>query len=278
MSAVKLYIGTTPLGLSQETISLYFQSIVPACVFSLAKRQSHHGQAPCCFGFLFVESVADAQKLLSREHMIRGQKISCEECLTSREQPLGPDSLKHRRLFIRNMKKGTTKEDLETFFSLYGNLESIFIVKAQSTNKPRSFGYITFKTEHTAGIWLSKKHVEINGCKVYIHKFEKANDKDLSVPPIGEQPCINDWSASNGDKSMKESSQITKIPVSRRQVNHYQPGKVLRDSIPSSKYLSFPENRISSEWLAHHEELAGDSGLTKREPSCQNPGLQFSQF
>ena len=179
MSSVKLYIGDIPADLSEEDLRSYFTTVDDSAKFSLIRKQLSSRLNSKGFGFLFVSSKPSAQRLLDTEHYVRGFKLRCEESLTSEVLVLEKDSLRNRRVFIRNIKRGTSEDSIREALSSFGPIESIFIVKAQSTNKARSFGYVTFTWEDTANFWLQKGNVAIGGSKIYIHKFSKDPSSNL---------------------------------------------------------------------------------------------------
>ena len=215
MSAVKLYIGNIPADLSEADIIHYFAGYERSCTFNLVKKDGLIIDSRNRFGFLYLTSIEIAKKLVSMKHNVLGHSVTCEESLSSEVSVLGSESLKNRRLFIRNIKKGVSEGMLNAHFSTHGNLESIFIVKAQSTNKTRSFGYVTFSAESTANVWLSKGTTHINGSLVHIHKFDKESKFKFKIKDILKISSQIPLASMQGlESALHEKSNARRVPPS----------------------------------------------------------------
>ena len=47
-----------------------------------------------------------------------------------------------KNLYVGNLEKTTTEEDLETAFAIYGSVELVSIIRDQTTGLPREFGFM----------------------------------------------------------------------------------------------------------------------------------------
>lgn len=54
------------------------------------------------------------------------------------------------RLYIGNMSKETTEQDLRTMFSEAGTVESVDVVINRQTGNPRGFAFVTMSNESEA--------------------------------------------------------------------------------------------------------------------------------
>ena len=260
MSSVKLYIGDIPADLSEEDLRSYFTTVDDSAKFSLIRKQLSSRLNSKGFGFLFVSSKPSAQRLLDTEHYVRGFKLRCEESLTSEVLVLEKDSLRNRRVFIRNIKRGTSEDSIREALSSFGPIESIFIVKAQSTNKARSFGYVTFQSEHTANKWLDKGSVDLEDNKIYIHRF----DKDLVMIQRGElrsttRPQSHEDTFAGIDRPLERSRNFMnedclglRLGGSPRRVG--STAKVLPDFIDSLEKHRASSRFLMPKQLAHPDE------------------------
>lgn len=220
MSSSKLYIGNIPKDLSEGEISTYFASISPHSEFTLvrvAKDQSNKAG----FGFLKTGGHQEVKHILSSEHFVNGHLLKCEEYSGSEEPAPVRNSLRRRRLFIRNLKKNITDEEMFQFFSQYGELESAYSVKAHASTKSRSFGYVTFKQEEPALLLVKLARVTIKGIEISIHPFRKCVETAIQINPTFE-------SANQIAASRKGSNLIGQPPEAY--LANFETGEIETDS------------------------------------------------
>lgn len=173
MSSSKIYVGNIPSNMSEQELKTYFQSFSPQGEFTLVKV-AKDGSAKGGFGFLVIENQEEKNAILAHQHVISGHPLKCEQYLGNDEPAVVKNSLRRRRLFIRNLKKCISDEDLFQFFQTYGELESAYSVKAHASQKARSFGYVTFKSEEPAVSLVKTGKVTIKGVEVSVHPFRKS--------------------------------------------------------------------------------------------------------
>jgi heterogeneous nuclear ribonucleoprotein A1/A3 len=49
-----------------------------------------------------------------------------------------------KKLFIGGLRENVTEDDLNSYFSQYGSILEVVIVKEKDTSKSRGFGFVTF--------------------------------------------------------------------------------------------------------------------------------------
>ena len=173
MSSSKIYIGNIPSNMSEQELKVYFRSFSPHSEFTLVKV-AKDGSTKGGFGFLVIQNQEEKNAILAHQHVVSGQILKCEQYLGNEEPAVVKNSLRRRRLFIRNLKKCISDEDLFQFFQTYGELESAYSVKAHASQKARSFGYVTFKSEEPAVSLVKTGKVTIKGVEVSVHPFRKS--------------------------------------------------------------------------------------------------------
>lgn len=75
------------------------------------------------------------------------------------------------RLYIGNMSKETTEQDLRTMFSEAGSVETVDVVMNHQTGKPRGFAFVTMSNQAEAEKAISMfntKEVNSHALKVNI--------------------------------------------------------------------------------------------------------------
>lgn len=182
MSCRKVYVGNIPSHISEQELKAYFQTMSPNGEFTYVKV-AKSGSSKGGFGFLVTENLEEIDRLLSCQHIISGQILKCEQYSGNEEPATVKNSLRRRRLFIRNLKKNISDQDLFEFFQTYGELESAYSVKAHASQKARSFGYVTFKSEEAALSLVKTGKVVIKGVEITIHPFRKSTETALQATP-----------------------------------------------------------------------------------------------
>jgi RNA recognition motif-containing protein len=49
-----------------------------------------------------------------------------------------------KKLFIGGLRENVTEDDLKSYFSQYGSILEVVIIKEKDTSKSRGFGFVTF--------------------------------------------------------------------------------------------------------------------------------------
>lgn len=55
-----------------------------------------------------------------------------------------------KNLYVGNIEKTTTEEDIKTAFATYGPVEVVSIIKDQTTGLPRGFGFVEMTEDKDA--------------------------------------------------------------------------------------------------------------------------------
>ena len=118
-----------------------------------------------------MTSKEEKLSIFSKSHEIDGFPLMCCKALKDPEELSSLADFSKRRVFIRNIKRKTTDEDIQNHFSMYGEVESAYVVKVQSSKKPRSFGFVTFTSKEPAQKLIEIGQVWIGGHEIVIHNF-----------------------------------------------------------------------------------------------------------
>lgn len=82
------------------------------------------------------------------------------------------------QLFIGNLAFSTTKEDLESAFSVYGNITEVKIPTDRYTGRVRGFAFVTFESAQDAEKALALDGKDLNGrpIRVNVAQEKKAGE------------------------------------------------------------------------------------------------------
>ena len=88
-----------------------------------------------------------------------------------------------KQVFVGGVPNGTTKEDLQQFFTQFGPVESANLMVDRETGRNRGFGFVNFSFMETVEKVLGIKHFEINGKAVEVKKAERRVGKAAGQGP-----------------------------------------------------------------------------------------------
>ena len=205
MSYGILYIGSIPGNFTEHDVLAYFQQFSASASFTLITSTIRLSSA-AHFGYLRVPQ-EDIPIIRSYQHFFGSQKIVCEEYLGDESTANLRNSLRRRRVFVRNVKKNISDMDLHTAFSRFGEVESAFVIKDHLTGKSRSFGYVTFKNEEPAFALVAQARLVIKGVLICIHAFEKSMDETLEFIQAKADRNQQSYSSSSSNSGPFEPSE-----------------------------------------------------------------------
>jgi RNA recognition motif-containing protein len=81
------------------------------------------------------------------------------------------------KLYVGNLSKSVTEEDLKSIFSVYGNLSSTTVIKDRITRDSKGFGFVEFQTG-ADGIKAMKElnSKEIQGKEIVVNEARPKTD------------------------------------------------------------------------------------------------------
>ncbi len=81
------------------------------------------------------------------------------------------------KLYVGNLSKEVTEEDLKQVFSVYGNLSSTAVIKDRFTQDSKGFGFVEFQTA-SEGLKAMKElnSKEIKGKEIVVNEARPKTD------------------------------------------------------------------------------------------------------
>lgn len=128
-------------------------------------------------GFAFVTFVNDSSvknALAHPEHMLEEKRIDIKKAIPRNEvTPV----FKTRKMFVGGIHPSVTDDQLHEYFTSFGMVRNIQIMRDKATGKSRGFGFVTFKDYATA------KKVEHHKDHFLLKKVCKIFSKELCLVP-----------------------------------------------------------------------------------------------
>ncbi|KAL4562966.1 hypothetical protein LXL04_026997 [Taraxacum kok-saghyz] len=92
-----------------------------------------------------------------------------------------PPQTSTRKIFVGGLAPTVTEIDFKTYFDQFGIITDVVVMYDHNTQRPRGFGFITYKSESSVDKVLLKTFHELNGKLVEV---KRAVPKELSPGPI----------------------------------------------------------------------------------------------
>lgn len=158
----KLFVGGLHQDTTEETLKEYFErwgEVVDSVVMKDPHTKRSRG-----FGFITyksVEMVDEAQS--ARPHRIDQRDVEVKRAMP-REDATRPDShLTVKKIFLSGIKDEIQTEDLQEYFSKFGEVKEVDIIVEKETGRKRGFAFITFNDYDPVDKVVLMRHHMIHG-------------------------------------------------------------------------------------------------------------------
>lgn len=175
----KIFIG----GLSEKTtrqhIINYFSTYgkINSCIIMYDKDRKSRG-----FGFIIFEEPSVMNAILRQHnHKIEGKVIECKSCVPKdTPKQLDEDLSYENRIFIGGVGELSDKI-VYNYFSQYGEIDKLLLIKDKITLRSRGFGYVSFKRDSQVKEVIerivNKEHVIENHIVECKKSYQKSKSK-----------------------------------------------------------------------------------------------------
>ncbi|XP_062517143.1 uncharacterized protein LOC134192419 [Corticium candelabrum] len=186
----KIFVGGLSWNTTDESLKQYFKQFGQISSCQIMRDQTT--QKPR--GFAFVQFTdAEAVKCVcdtNTPHILDGKQIDPKPALlqASSRGPMStvagnrlekvkagiPNMPMYqgdtKKIFIGGIAAGTMKEDIEHYFSSYGNVQDVVLMIDKQSQRPRGFGFVTLDSTDAVDMVVTAKYHQINGKTVEAKK------------------------------------------------------------------------------------------------------------
>lgn len=101
-------------------------------------------------------------------------------------------------MFIKGLPSDITNQELQNFFSKFGDLKTAFVIKDPQDIFCRGYGYAIYNTEEDANKLLKKKNLKLNEQKIFCMPFKtKKEQVEQTIQKEEKKNFLNELDGSN---------------------------------------------------------------------------------
>jgi len=188
----KAFVGGLDYRTTEEGMKLYFSQFGPVLDASI-KQDKFTGQSRS-FGFVSFNSDAALRRACDPEvrHSIDGKEVEVKvafsrgsdaeasSSVAKESERRTPESLASQfqdpelKIFVGGLLPETKEDDLESYFSKYGDVRSVVIKYDAATQRSRGFAFVTFNTLEAVEKASQQTMQIVLGKKVEIKRYKKS--------------------------------------------------------------------------------------------------------
>jgi len=182
----KIFVGGLDYDTVEATVEQYFGQWGPVAECTIKRFPDGKSRG---FGFVTFSSLAAMENCFENQpHTIDGKSVDLRKAAETgynRGTETGakgyePEARELKKLFVGSLEFSTTEEEINEYFSKYGDIVSVSISKFPDSGKSRGFAFVTFQSAKTVDqVQQARPHV-IKGRKL---ETKRATPKHLVGKP-----------------------------------------------------------------------------------------------
>jgi len=194
----KLFVGGLNINTTTEGLRKFYEQF--GTVIDAIVMRDPNSQRSRCFGFVTFETVeaVDAAQA-ARPHIIDEKQVDSKRAIP--KEDTAPESrVACNKIFVGGIRRDIAENDLRDYFSQFGSVTEVLLVKDRATNTSRGFGFVTFDdTDAVDKVIVARPHM-INDSKADVKKAipkEEMGNVKPRDPSGGQRGAGGQWNYSN---------------------------------------------------------------------------------
>ncbi|XP_064615967.1 ELAV-like protein 2 [Liolophura sinensis] len=179
-SGTNLIVNYLPQTLTDDEFRNMFQSIGPIKSSKIVRDK--HTNYSYGFGFVDYEQEEHARRAIQTLNRLQIQNKTIKVALA---RP-GGETTKGANLYVRNLPRTFTEDDMNTYFSPYGKIVQSRVLVDTASGTGKGVGFVLFETKNQA----MEAMIQLNGTTLpgasdaLNIKFAEENAKKVRPPPV----------------------------------------------------------------------------------------------
>ena len=191
--------------------------------------------------------------VLSSQNWMHGEPIVCSLVVKTNYDLLARmEEVNSRKVFIFGLKKSVGEEYLRKFFSWFGGIENVRIVRHRKDNRSKGFGFVIFKTRASRDRTLSSVQFWMDGKPIKcvpFHLFNSQTKQAPANPPQAKagQGLSRDMSTLPSSTGPWSLNTIKAMEPSEVQQNYrFNRSRIISSAAVHSYYRRNPASRVAN--------------------------------
>lgn len=232
----RMFVGGLFPETTSETLRNYFSTYGEVKEVKIIGEKQKRSRG---FGFVLFTSMDTFHKVIKSKHMIDGREVDCNLAVYSNETKKDEASLKNeKKIFIKKVPTEIEKKNLIEFFSKFGEIEKVLLVKRK--NKDHAFAFVEFEDSKVAKSIIESRVFYIEGkhkveCEMaqpkirnYLNKVNKPGTTEVSGKKSKKKKKKN---KKNGKISKNSSNRNSRgNSAEKRQRNEISVSNIVKDT------------------------------------------------
>merc|ERR1712066_284740 len=172
----KVFIGGLPPKVTEDELLENFNKCNKSAYCKIMSSKSSNENRG--FAFIIFEDEESYQDALNNPKYIHGRRIECKEALNKKRAKKKVDDEKYKKIFVGGLSRETSEEDLNDYFSKFGEVYKAYLIYDKFTNVSRCFGFVEYKESEIADKVIETKNHKINGKVVELKKIQLKEESD----------------------------------------------------------------------------------------------------
>ena len=169
--ALKLFVGGLNSRQTESDLYTYFSQFGPIRATKVVRGGPEKRSK--CFGFIWLQSTDVKDRILNfKKHTLEDRVLVVNHAVDGRKSGNTLlQVLSQKKLFIGGLGPRTTSEDLQAYFSRFGEVHSAFVICQPHSHVSRRFGYVEFVDPAIADQVVSFENLIIDGQRIGCRRF-----------------------------------------------------------------------------------------------------------
>lgn len=237
----RMFVGGLFPETTSETLGNYFSTYGEVKDVKIIGEKQKRSRG---FGFVLFRSMDTFHKVMKTKHVIDGREVDCNLAVYSNQTRDEAAMKNEKKIFIKKVPTEIEKKNLIEFFSKFGDIGKVLLVKRK--NKDHAFAFVEFHDKKVAKGIIKTREFYIDGkykieCEMaqpkirnYLNKVnneggkpkKKKKKKKPGKSPMGSKQASKKNSRESSRKNSIEKRQRNEISVSnivKKEPNEYTP-------------------------------------------------------
>ncbi|KAI3868234.1 hypothetical protein MKX03_000145 [Papaver bracteatum] len=184
----RIFVGGLSMETNEDTLKDHFQKFGEVVKTVIIKDDTRISRG---FGYVLFADPSVADKVLSEEHVILGSLVRVDIALpkpkvghNNPHNQKGFDKMSNgnngqfrtKKIFVGGLPQSLTEKEFKAYFEKFGRTTEVVIMHTSTIDRPRGYGFITFKSEEAVENVMQQRFHELDGKLVVV---ERAVEKKM---------------------------------------------------------------------------------------------------